>query len=100
VDATQVNNGAGGAAAAMSYGGDGKELLAARAAAWRARGGLAGGAKAVGELGGDTWSGAGAVVDLGRRGNGSGRRRCRAIEEAKEEEEGGAPGANLLFPKI
>jgi hypothetical protein len=90
VDATRVNNGAGGAAAAMSYNGDGKELLAARAAAWRARGRPAGGAKAVGELGGDAWSGAGVVVGLGRRGNGSGRRRCRAAEEAEEEEEGGA----------
>jgi hypothetical protein len=28
------------------------------------------GGEAVGELGGDAWSGAGAVVGLGRRGNG------------------------------
>jgi hypothetical protein len=67
MDATRVNNGAGGAAVAMSYGGDGKELLSARAAAWRARGRPAGGAKAVGELGGDAWSGAGAGESLGRR---------------------------------
>jgi hypothetical protein len=73
VDAIRINNGAGGAAAAMSYGGDGKELLAARAMVWRARGRPAGGAKAVGELGGDAWSGAGAVVGLGRCSNGSGR---------------------------
>jgi hypothetical protein len=97
VDATRVNNGAGGAAAAMSDGGDGKELLAARAAAWRARGGPAGGAKAVGELGGDAWSGAGAVVGLRWRGNGSGRRRCRAAEEAEEEEEGGCQGLICCF---
>jgi hypothetical protein len=66
----------------VSSGGD-------RAAAWRARGGPAGGAKAVGELGGDAWSGAGAVVGLGRRGNGSGWGCCRAAEEAEEEEEQG-----------
>jgi hypothetical protein len=95
VDAIRVNNGTGGAAAAMSYGGDGKELPAARAAAWRARGGPAGGAKVVGELGGDAWSGAGAGVGLGRHGNGSGRRRCRTAEEAEEEEEQGALGADL-----
>jgi hypothetical protein len=100
VDATRVNNGAGGAATAMSYGGDDKELLAARAAAWHARGGPAGGVKAAGELGGDVWSGAGAVFSLRRRGNGSERRRCRAAEEAEEEEEGGGAGANLLFLKI
>jgi hypothetical protein len=94
---TRVENGGGRAAATVSSGGGGKQLLAARAAAWRARGGLVGGAKAVGELGGDAWSGAGAVVGLGRRGNGSGRRRYRAAEE---EEEWGAPRANLLFPKI
>jgi hypothetical protein len=82
VDAIRVNNGTGGAAAAMSYGSDGKELLAARAAAWRARGGPAVGAKAAGELGGDAWSGAGAVTGLGRHGNGGGRRHCRAAEEA------------------
>jgi hypothetical protein len=89
VDAIRVNNGTGGAAAVMSYGGDGKERLAAWAAAWRARGMPARGAKAVGELGGDAWSGAGAVVGLGRHGNGSERRRCRAAEEAEEEEEQG-----------
>jgi hypothetical protein len=87
VDAIRVNNGAGGAAAAMSYGGDGKEQLAARAAAWHARARPAGGGKAVGELRGDAWSGAGAVVGLGRRGNSSGRWRCHAAEEAEEEEE-------------
>jgi hypothetical protein len=68
MDATRVNNGAGGAAAAMSDGGDGKELLAARAAAWRARGRPAGGAKAVGELGGDAWGSGVAGGSLGRRG--------------------------------
>jgi hypothetical protein len=47
------------------------------------------GGEAVGELGGDAWRGAGGVVGLGRRGNGSQRRRCRAAEEAEEEEEGG-----------
>jgi hypothetical protein len=47
------------------------------------------GGEAVGELGDDAWSGTRAVVGLGRRGNGSGRRRCRAAEEAEEEEEGG-----------
>jgi hypothetical protein len=67
VDATRVDNGAGRAAAAVSGGGDGKQLLAARAATWRARGRPAGGAKAVGELGGDAWSGAGAGESLGRR---------------------------------
>jgi hypothetical protein len=36
VDATRVNNSASGAAAVVSYGGDGKQLLAARAAAWHA----------------------------------------------------------------
>jgi hypothetical protein len=39
VDANRVENGTGGAPAAMSYGGEGKELLAARAAAWRTWGG-------------------------------------------------------------
>jgi hypothetical protein len=54
------------------------------------------GAKAAGELGGDAWSGAGAVTGLGRRGNGSGRRRCRAAKEAEEEEDGeGVPGTDL-----
>jgi hypothetical protein len=55
------------AAAVVSCGGDGKQLLAARAAACCARGRPAGGAKAVGELGGDAWSGAGAGESLGRR---------------------------------
>jgi hypothetical protein len=45
------------------------------------------GARAAGKLGDDAWSGAGAVVGLGRRSNSSGRRRCRAVEEAEEEEE-------------
>jgi hypothetical protein len=40
VGATGVENGAGRAAATVSYGGDGKQLLAA---AWRARGKPAGG---------------------------------------------------------
>jgi hypothetical protein len=88
--ATRVENGAGRAAAMVSSGGDGKQLLAARAAVWRARGGPAGGVKAVSELGGDAWSGAGAVFGLRQRGNGSGRRRCHAAEE--EEERGGARG--------
>jgi hypothetical protein len=48
-----------------------------------------GGARAAGELGDDVWSGAGAVVGLGRRSNSSGRWRCRAVEEAEEEEEQG-----------
>jgi hypothetical protein len=52
-------------------------------------------ARAVGELGDDAWSGAGAVVGLGRRSNGSEWRRCRAAEEAEEEEEGGVPGTEL-----
>jgi hypothetical protein len=61
-------------------------------ATWRTQGRPAGGAKAVGERGGDAWSGAGTVVGLEHHGNGSGRRRCRPAEEAKEEEEeeGGA----------
>jgi hypothetical protein len=42
VGATRVENGASRAAATVSCGGDGKQLLAARAAAWRARGRLAG----------------------------------------------------------
>jgi hypothetical protein len=42
------------------------------------------GGEAVGELGGDVWSGAGAAVGLGRRGNGSGQQRCRAAEEVEE----------------
>jgi hypothetical protein len=83
----------------VSYGGDSKQLLAARAAAWSARRRPAGGAKAVGELRGDAWSGAGTGVGLGRRGNDSGRWRCRTAEEA-EEEGRGVPGANLQFPKI
>jgi hypothetical protein len=52
----------------VSCGGDGNQLLVARAAAWRARGRPAGGAKAVGELGGDAWSGAGAGKSLARHG--------------------------------
>jgi hypothetical protein len=100
VDATRVNNGAGGATAAMSYGGEGKELLAARAVPWCARGGPVGGAKAVGEPGGDAWSSAGAVVGLGRCGNSNGRRRCRAAEEAEEEEEGGRQGLICCFQKF
>jgi hypothetical protein len=43
VGATRVENGAGRAAATVSYGGDGKQLLAARVAAWRAQGRPAGG---------------------------------------------------------
>jgi hypothetical protein len=43
VGATRVENGAGRAAAMVSYGGNGKQLLVARAAAWRARGRPAGG---------------------------------------------------------
>jgi hypothetical protein len=50
------------------------------------------GGEAVGELGGDVWSGAGAVVGLGRHGNSSGWCCCRAAEEAEEEEEGGRQG--------
>jgi hypothetical protein len=65
------------------------QLLAARAVTRCTRGRPAGGAKVVGELGGDAWSGAGTVVGLGRRGNGSGLRRCRVAEEAEEEEGGG-----------
>jgi hypothetical protein len=68
VDANRVENGTSEAVAVMSYGGDGKERLAARAAAWRARGRPAGGAKAVGELGGDAWSGAGTGESPRRRG--------------------------------
>jgi hypothetical protein len=50
-------------------------------------------ARAAGELGGDAWSGAGAITGLGRHDNGSGRRRCRVAEEAEEEEDqGGARG--------
>jgi hypothetical protein len=53
-------------------------------------------ARAAGELGGDAWSGVGAVAGLGRRGNGSRRRRFRAAEEAEEEEGGeGVPGTDL-----
>jgi hypothetical protein len=52
------------------------------------------GARAADELGDDVWSGAGAVVGLGWRSNSSGRRRCRAAEEAEEgEEQGEALGA-------
>jgi hypothetical protein len=47
------------------------------------------GAKAADELWDDAWSGAGAVVGLGRRDSSSGRRRCRTAEEAEEEEEQG-----------
>jgi hypothetical protein len=43
VDATRVNNSASRAAAVVSYGGDGKQLLAARAAAWHTRERPAGG---------------------------------------------------------
>jgi hypothetical protein len=53
------------------------------------------GARAAGELGDDAWSGAGAVVGLGRRGNSSRWRRCRAAEEAKKEEEQGDVRADL-----
>jgi hypothetical protein len=89
VDATRVNNGAGGAAAAMSYNGDGKELLAARAAAWRARGRPAGGAKAVGELRGDAWSSAGA----GERAlGGMARGPAAALSHSKEGGRGGRRG--------
>jgi hypothetical protein len=52
-------------------------------------------ARAAGELGGDTWSGAGAVTGLGRCGNGSRRRCCRTAEEVEVEEEQGVPGADL-----
>jgi hypothetical protein len=92
VDATRVDNDAGRAAVAVNGGGDCKQLLAARAVTRRTRGRPSGGAKAMGELGGDAWSGAGTVVGLGRRGNGSGRRCCRTAEEA---EEGGA-GQGLI----
>jgi hypothetical protein len=68
VDATRVDNGTGRAAAAVNGGGDGKQLLAARAVTRRAQGRLAGGAKAVGKLGGDAWSGAGVGDSLGRHG--------------------------------
>jgi hypothetical protein len=64
VDATRVDNGTGRAAAAVNGGGDGKQRLAARVATRHTRGRPAGGAKAVGELGGDAWSGAGIVVGL------------------------------------
>jgi hypothetical protein len=47
------------------------------------------GSRAADELGDDAWSGAGAVVSLGRRGNSSGRRRCCAAKEAEEGEEQG-----------
>jgi hypothetical protein len=53
------------------------------------------GAKAADELWDDAWSGARAVVGLGRRGNSSGRWRCRAAEEAEEEEEQGDARADL-----
>jgi hypothetical protein len=89
VDATRVSNDIGEAAAAMSYGSDGKRLLAGRAAAWRARGRPAGGAKAVGELGCDAWS---RRKPWAARHKGL-QRRCRAAEEeAEEEEEGGGAG--------
>jgi hypothetical protein len=52
----------------VNGGGDGKQLLAARAVTRRAQGRLAGGAKAVGKLGGDAWSGAGVGDSLGRHG--------------------------------
>jgi hypothetical protein len=76
---------------AVSCGGDCKQLLAAQAAAWRARGRPAGGAKAVGELGGDTWSGAGAGESLGWRGT----RACGgavARQRRKKKRGGGAGG--------
>jgi hypothetical protein len=99
--ATRVENGTGGVAATVSSGGDSKQLLVARAAAWRARGGPAGGVKAVGELRGDAWSGAGAVFGLGQRGNYSRRRRYRTAEEAEEEEErGGGQGLICCFQKF
>jgi hypothetical protein len=49
------------------------------------------GAEAVPELPGDAWSGTGAGAGLGRRGNGSQRRRCCAAERTKEGEGGGDP---------
>jgi hypothetical protein len=53
------------------------------------------GARAAGELGDNAWSGAGAVVSLGHRGNSSGLQRCRAAEETEEEEEQGDARADL-----
>jgi hypothetical protein len=93
VDATRVSNHAGGATAAVSYGSTGKQLLVAWAAAWRARGRPAGGAKAVGELGGDAWSGAGAGESLGQRGT----RACsgaiaRQRRRQRRKKKGGAGG--------
>jgi hypothetical protein len=100
VDANRVENGTSEAVAVMSYGGDGKERLAARAAAWRARGRPAGGAKAVGELGGNAWSVAGVGDSLGRHGTrvyGGAVARQRRRQRRKKK---GVPGANLQFPKI
>jgi hypothetical protein len=59
------------------------------------------GARAADELGDDAWSGAGAVVGLGWRGNSSGWRCCRAAEEVEEgEEQGEALGADLQNQKF
>jgi hypothetical protein len=54
------------------------------------------GAKAAGELGGDAWSGAGAVAGLGRCGNGSGGGTVMRQRRAEEEEELGR-GARDCF---
>jgi hypothetical protein len=47
------------------------------------------GGEAVGELGGDAWSGARGVVGLGRCSNGSRRQRCRVAEEGDRGRRGG-----------
>jgi hypothetical protein len=101
VRAARAGGGAGRATAAVSCGGDGKELLAARAAAWRARGRPAGGAKAVGEFGGDVWSGAGAGDSHGRRGmTACGGAAAVQRRGGRGRRTGVALGADLQFQKF
>jgi hypothetical protein len=93
VGATRVENGAGRATAVVSGCGDGKQLLAAQAATRRTWGRPAGGAKAVGELGGDAWSGAGAGDSLRWRGmRAYGGAVARQRRRQRRKKKGGAGG--------
>jgi hypothetical protein len=70
-------------------------------AAWSAWEKARGGAKAVGELEGDAWSGAGAGESLGRRGTTAcGGAAAGQRSGAEEEEQGVALGADLQFQKF
>jgi hypothetical protein len=82
VDATRVNNGAGGAAAAVSYGGYGKQLLAARVAAWRAW------ERPAGELRRCASSGAtrGAALEQERTSGGAARGPAAALSRGRGEQ--------------